>query len=93
MGVLMKAAGFQRIEVTDVTEDFIATAQSWFDAFSARERELKPLFSGQFDDRQKGRLDMIVGSSEGLLRRLLIGATTAPVKTPLFGVSPSAKVT
>ena len=81
LGVLMKAAGFQGIEVTDVTKDFIETAQSWFDAFAARECELRPLFCDQFDDRQRGRLDMIVGTGEGLLRRLLVSATAPPVKS------------
>ena len=76
MGSLMQSAGFKEVEFTDVTEDFIETAQAWFDAFAARERELRPLFCDQFDDRQEGRRDMIVGTGEGLLRRLLVGATT-----------------
>jgi len=71
----MESAGFREIEVTDVTEDFIETAQAWFDAFAARERELRPLFCDQYDDRQKGRHDMIVGIGEGLLQRLLVSAT------------------
>jgi len=70
----MKAAGFEGIEVIDVTKDFIDTAQSWFDGFAARERELRPLFCNQFDDRQKGRRDMIVGTGEGLLQRQLVSA-------------------
>jgi hypothetical protein len=71
----MKAAGFEGIEIVDVTKDFIVTAQAWFDAFAARERELRPLFCDQFDDRQKGRQHMIVETGEGLLRRLLVRAT------------------
>jgi len=71
---LMETARFEEIEVTDVTEDFIKTAQSWFDAFAARERELKPLLRDQFDDRQKGRQDMLVGAREGLLQRQLVTA-------------------
>ena len=70
----MKAAGFEGIEVIDVTKDFIETARAWFDAFAARERELRPLFSNQFDERQKGRQDMIVGTGESLLQRLLVSA-------------------
>jgi hypothetical protein len=76
MGILMESAGFREIEVTDVTEEFIETAQSWFDAFASRESELRPLLRDQFDDRQKGRRDMIIGTGEGLLRRLLVSATT-----------------
>lgn len=74
MGILMEAARFEEIEVTDITEDFIETAQSWFDAFAARERELRPLLCDQFDDRQKGRRDMLAGTREGLLQRQLVGA-------------------
>lgn len=75
MGILMESAGFTEIEVTDVTGDFLETAQSWFVAFAASEQELRPLFCDQFDDRQKGRRDMIVGIGEGLLQRLLVSAT------------------
>jgi hypothetical protein len=72
----MKTAGFEGIEIVDVTKDFIETAQAWFDAFATRERELRPLLCDQYDDRQKGRHDMITGTGEGLLRRLLVSATT-----------------
>jgi len=75
MGILMESAGFTEIEVTDVTADFIETTQSWFDAFAASEHELRPLCCDQFDDRQQGRRDMIVGTGEGLLQRLLVSAT------------------
>ncbi|MGH2776751.1 MAG: hypothetical protein ACRDJT_15170 [Actinomycetota bacterium] len=70
----METARFKEIEVTDVTKYFIKTARSWFDAYAARERELKPLMSNEFDDRQKGRRDMILAADEGLLRRLLVSA-------------------
>jgi hypothetical protein len=75
MGILMQSAGFIEIEVIDVTENFLETAQSWFDAFAAREHELRPLLCDQFHDRQKGRQNMIAGTGEGLLRRSLISAT------------------
>jgi cyclopropane fatty-acyl-phospholipid synthase-like methyltransferase len=75
MRVLMEAAGFKGIEVIDVTNDFITTAQSWFDEFAVRERELKPVFANEFDERQKGRQDMIAAAGEGLLQRLLVSAT------------------
>jgi hypothetical protein len=71
---LMETAGFEEIEITDVTADFIETAQAWFDGFAARERELRPLLGEELDDRQKGRQDMIAGSEEGLLQRLLVTA-------------------
>lgn len=71
----MEAAGFEAIEISDVTEDFTATAQAWFDAFAARARELRPVLRDEFDDRQKGRQEMIAGVGEGLLQRLLVSAS------------------
>jgi cyclopropane fatty-acyl-phospholipid synthase-like methyltransferase len=75
IGTLMEAAGFQAIEISDVTEDFTATALAWFDAFAAREAELMPVLRNEFDDRQKGRKEMIAAADEGLLQRLLVSAS------------------
>ena len=69
----MKAAGFEAIEISDVTEDFTATAQAWFDAFASR-RELRPVLRNEFDDRQRGRNEMIAAVDEGLIQRLLVSA-------------------
>jgi cyclopropane fatty-acyl-phospholipid synthase-like methyltransferase len=74
MSELMDAAGFEETEITDVTEDFIDTAGAWLHAFAERERELRPLLRNQFDDRQKGRREMIAGAREGLLKRLIVSA-------------------
>jgi len=71
----METAGFEAIEISDVTEDFTATAQAWFDAFAARERELRPVLRDEFDDRQRGRREMIAAVEEGLLQRLLVSAS------------------
>jgi len=71
----METAGFKAIEISDVTEDFIATAQAWFDAFAARKAELRPVLRNEFDDRQKGRKEMIRAADEGLLQRLLVSAS------------------
>jgi hypothetical protein len=68
----MRAARFEEVEVTDVTQDFIATTQTWFDAFAERESDLRPLLGTEYDDRQKGRQEMIDGVQAGLLQRLLV---------------------
>jgi hypothetical protein len=75
LGVLMEAAGFEGIEVGDVTQDFIDTAEAWFEAFATRSLELRPLLGNEFDDRQKARQDMITAAGEGLLQRLLVSGT------------------
>ena len=72
----MEAAAFESIEISDVTADFTATAQAWFDAFAARERELRAVLHADFDDRQKVRQEMIAGVNDGLLQRLLVSAST-----------------
>lgn len=71
----MSAARFEDVEVTDITDGFVATAQAWFDAFAARQGELRPALGAAFDDRQKGRRDLIDAAGEGLLQRLLVSAT------------------
>jgi hypothetical protein len=71
----MEAAGFQAIEISDVTTDFMATGQAWFDAFAARKAELRAVLRNEFDDRQKGRKEMIAAADEGLLQRLLVSAS------------------
>jgi cyclopropane fatty-acyl-phospholipid synthase-like methyltransferase len=73
---LMGTAGFEEVDVIDVTKDFIKTAQSWFDEFAAHARELRPLIPSEFDDRQRGRQEMVEGADRGLLRRLLVSAKT-----------------
>ena len=72
---LMRAARFEDVEVTDVTREFKATAQAWWDAFSERESEIRPLLGAEYDDRQKGRREMIAGAGEGLLQRVLVSGT------------------
>lgn len=71
----MEKAGFEGIEIRDVTAEFVASAQAWFDGFAAREQELRPMLREEFDERQKGRQEMISGAGEGLLQRLLVSAT------------------
>jgi hypothetical protein len=71
----MEGAGLEAIEIIDVTEDFHATAQAWFDAFAARAAELRSVLRNDFDDRQKGRKEMIAAVDEGLLQRLLVSAS------------------
>jgi len=72
---LMSAARFVDVEVIDATQAFITTVKAWFDAFAQRESELRPLLGAEYDDRQKGRLEMIEAARGGLLQRLLVGGT------------------
>jgi hypothetical protein len=71
----MEAAGFEAIDVGDVTQDFIETAEAWFKAFATRALELRPLLGNEFDYRQRARQEMITAADGGLLRRLLVNGT------------------
>jgi len=73
---LTRAAGFVDVEVTDVTPAFITTVQASFSAFAERDGELRPLLGNEYDERQKGRREMIEAARGGLLQRLLISGTT-----------------
>jgi len=75
INVLMEAAGFEEIEVSDVTPDFVSTAESWFKAFATRAAELRPLLGNEFDYRQRARQEMITAADRGWLRRLLVNGT------------------
>ena len=76
INVLMEAAGFEAIEVDDVTQDFIDTAEAWLKAFATRAVELRPLLGNEFDYRQRARQEMITAAGRGWLRRLLVTGTT-----------------
>jgi len=75
IGDLMEAAGFEAIEVGDVTQDFIDTVEAWFKAFAARSIELRPLLGNEFDYRQRARQEMVTAADRGWLRRLLVNGT------------------
>ena len=74
IGDLVGAAGFEEVEVTDVTKDFVETLRAWFKAFNTNEAELRSLLGERFDERQRGRRDMIDATGEGLLQRLVVDA-------------------
>ena len=72
IGDLMEAAGFEAIEVGDVTQDFIEVVEAWFKAFATRAIELRPLLGNEFDHRQRARQEMISAANRGWLQRLLV---------------------
>ena len=69
---LMTSAGFDDVEVTDLTESFTRTARAWLDEYDLHERELRALLGGEWEERQSHRRDLIRGAQEGLLRRILV---------------------
>ncbi|MDQ3986361.1 MAG: hypothetical protein M3280_07680 [Actinomycetota bacterium] len=70
--VLMAAAGFGDVEVTDLTEAFIETVRAWLVEYDSHEGELRVLLGDEWKERQSHRRDLIRGAEEGLLRRILV---------------------
>ena len=71
----MRAARFEDIELLDISKYFVSTAQAWYEAFTEREAEVRSVLGDQYDDRQKGRLELIEGAQNGLLQRFLVSGT------------------
>jgi hypothetical protein len=72
---MLQRAGFVDIHETDVTDDFLRTAQAWLEHSERLAGELKvSLGAGLFDERQSERRDFIAAIEDGLLRRSLFHA-------------------
>lgn len=69
---LMTAAGFDRVQVDDVTAAFLATARAWAEQFDQHEHELRALPGVDWEERQSNRKGIILGIEEGLLLRVLV---------------------
>ncbi|MGH2787824.1 MAG: hypothetical protein ACRDJV_07920 [Actinomycetota bacterium] len=72
LDVLMSAAGFTDVDVTDLTASFLEVARAWQSEFLRHERELKEVMGDEWEERLRDRADMIRGVEEGLLRRVLV---------------------
>ena len=72
---LMDAAGFEDVEVIDVTDDYLATLAAWIRAWDADSTELQQLIGvDEFTERQMRRRQAHATARDGLLRRCLISA-------------------
>ena len=70
---LMRAAGFEHVEATDLTTEYLETLKAWRDEWVTESVELK-LIVGEDDyhERQANRMRAIRAAQNGLLRRYLI---------------------
>ena len=72
---LLRTAGFNDIEESDVTAGYLTTVRAWFDQSSALEQELRTVVGDVvFDDRQRDRQLQMSAIEGGLLRRSLFVA-------------------
>ena len=73
---LLEAAGFTRIIVMDVTQDFLETARRWLTHASELDGELRSVLGDAlFDEQQADRQDLITAIEDGLLCRSLFVGT------------------
>ena len=71
----MTAAGFEEIEVVDVTKEFERVARVWHEGYTTHQDELRPLLGDELDDLCKDRAELIAGVAEGLLERHLVAGS------------------
>jgi len=72
---LMEAAGFEDIQVVDVTDEYMVTLTGWIREWEADSSELEQLMGiAEFAERQKRRSQAIASARDGLLQRYLISA-------------------
>jgi len=72
---LMEAAGFEDIQVIDVTDEYVATLTGWIREWEADSAELEQLMGiDEFAERQTRRSQAIASARDGLLQRYLISA-------------------
>jgi hypothetical protein len=73
---LMDAAGFEDVEVIDVTGEYLVTLTAWIREWDADSTELEQLMGvEEFAERQTRRRKALATARDGLLQRYLISAT------------------
>ncbi len=74
---LMRRAGFENIDVMDVTDDYLMTLAAWIRAWDEESTDLEQLIGAdQFAERQERRRRAFETTRAGLLRRYLISAVS-----------------
>ena len=71
---LCRRAGFTKVEVSDLTDEYAETAERWMEEWDKEADELEPLLGQDFRDRQSRRRDALPAIQSGLLKRYLVVA-------------------
>jgi hypothetical protein len=81
---LLDAAGFDDVEVIDLTESFLETARGWYEHTSELERDLRATTGdAAFDQQQADRREMVTAIEEGLLSRALFLAARPDLRSTM----------
>jgi len=76
---LLDRAGFSAIDVVDVTEAYLATLASWYEAYEAEAAALEDLIGAEdFADRQTRRQRTLASIEDGVVRRFRVTARRPP---------------
>lgn len=74
----MIAAGFDDVELVDVSDQYLVTLSAWIAARDAESAALEPLLGvAEFAEGQESRLLEAAAIREGLLRRYLVSGVFA----------------
>ena len=72
---LLGTAGFENVEATDLTGEYLATQRLWIHATDRRATEIREIMGADlFDDRLRNRRRTLRAIEEGLLARVLYTA-------------------
>ncbi len=71
---LLQAAGFEGVDVVDVTDEYLTTQAAWVREWDAESFELEQLLGVEFAERQTRRRRALATVQAGLMRRYLISA-------------------
>ncbi len=70
---LVRSAGFEDVDVTDVTTEFLAAARSWQREYDRHADEVMQIIGEkEWEERQSNRAGLRRGIEEGLLQRVLV---------------------
>lgn len=70
---LMQSAGFEDVDVADVTVEFLDTARSWQREYNRHaEAVMQIIGEKEWEERQSDRAGLRRGIEEGLLQRVLV---------------------
>ena len=70
---LMRAAGFEDVDIADVTPEYLETLTAWWDEWETESVELRRIVGDEdFTERQANRMRAIRAVHDGLLRRYLV---------------------
>lgn len=71
--VMLRDAGFARVETVDVTRDFVATVNAWLEAWDDHETDIVSIMGREdYEERMLRRRNVLRATQLGVLQRQLV---------------------